>query len=432
MVTITEMQHHGSERDTGGRLSLREADIAATVCGVSQAQACDGCRYHNSSYTFRHCWHQHARHGCFHDTEDGHTSQERPILDHYPKSTGDERFSFRELAKTLLFPQEPSLGDQSKHTKDHNDHGHIHEPCQIKGSREDLLRKGKVLQPKNNIMEKSCSKIANSPSCYYILPDTTFKIVAITQIGKPLSISSLLSQIYGGPLEKVELVLRDQQRHFYNDDSLYQTEERTDWSKVSVFLYFTCNEDAMSFYRYSKSDMFKVNGDSLNTLWMPDVDEDVDEGGNKGQQIQLRRRQLQQAMGGAERARRVLVLKRPIEEKAYNRGPISHSFTRKNGHLSLVSECHTTVKHNLDIDPKEIKRDFGEYGHLIEVFPIVSRKLSFGVHYYNVASAILVKRVLENATEERFSAVDLEMRRKYGAWHVWYGRDPTERAVPSP
>lgn len=266
---------------------------------------------------------------------------------------------------------------------------------------------------------------------------TQFKIVAITSIPKRMSISTLITQLYGGPIEKIDLVKRDNYQ-FYNDESLYEMNHHIDWQQVSIFLHFNKNEDAMDFYQYSKTGLFRVNDVHLKTIWIPDVNEydkyeigDYDNNKGRGddddleEELEERERDLliSNLMKNEERARRILVFKKPIYDKK------SKLEKRKPGYPD------PTINYSADFDIEEIKRDFGHYGKLVEILPVVSRKLCFGIHYYDVRSAIKIKNIIQQGVDivdnNEMSAKDNEMRRKYSGWYVWYGKDPADRGIPT-
>ena len=275
----------------------------------------------------------------------------------------------------------------------------------------------KALQKNESIVNGSevAAKIADNRQ--------DFKIVAITSIPKKISVSALLTQIYGGPLEKIDLVRKDNYQ-FYSDESLYQLNQPVNWSEVSIFLHFNKTEDARSFYQYSKTGLFRVNDVHLKTVWIPNLGEErLYEGDDDETQSREESLLVSSLMAGDEKARRVLVFKRPIFDKK------SKLEKKKAGYPD------PTINYSEDFDMEEIKKDFGDYGKLVEILPVVSRKLCFGVQYYDVRSAIRVKNVIQRGSHgmdgDELNDQDLELRRKYNGWYVWYGKDPADRAVPS-
>lgn len=280
----------------------------------------------------------------------------------------------------------------------------------------------KVLKGNESIINNNSRGSNGLDSTGRVDSEPSFKIVAITTIPRKLSVPALLNQVYGGPLEKVELI-RKHGYQYFNDERVYRLGESIDWDGISIFLHFNKHEDARAFYHYSKTGLFRVNDIYLNTVVIPD-----DGGTSEVEEDRNANSVVSELMQGDEKARRVLVLKKPVSNKksSYSR--------RRLGYLDPLSN----YTHNFDLD--EIKRDFGEYGRLVEVSPIVSRKLCFGVQYYDVRSAVRVKRLLQSNLDKTTVGVrddgrhglkkDVELKRKYNGWFVWYGRDPSDRSVP--
>ncbi|ODQ44587.1 hypothetical protein PICMEDRAFT_74311 [Pichia membranifaciens NRRL Y-2026] len=385
-----------------------------------------------------------------------------------PKAQKEERYSLRKLARNLLFNTEQAQEFKDGYGYDaaeyqfnngsypydtHHNYGKVHldgmhwknqgyndeyeDNVNQKILAEDYTSRvaNNYVQPvsrdreyTNHVNSKALQKnesIVNGSEVAAKIADNNqdFKIVAITSIPKKMSVSALLTQIYGGPLEKIDLVRKDNYQ-FYNDESLYKLNQPVNWSEVSIFLHFNKNEDAKSFYQYSKSGLFRVNDVHLKTVWIPNLGEerlyedDEDETQSREESLLV-----SSLMTGEEKARRVLVFKRPIFDKK------SKLEKKKPGYPD------PTINYSEDFDIEEIKKDFGDYGKLVEILPVVSRKLCFGVQYYDVRSAIRVKNVIQRGGHgldgDELNDQDLELRRKYNGWYVWYGKDPADRAVPS-
>ena len=327
----------------------------------------------------------------------------------------EERYSFRKLAKSFLFNTEEEESMFNYTTCNPPEQAHIN----------------KVLQENDSIVNGTIFNTqATHGGVTEKIPD--FRIVAITSVPKKLSIPSLLGAVHGGPLEKVELVRKDNYQ-FYSDAGLYELNQPINWSVVSIFLHFSEYEDANDFYKYSKTGLFKVNDIHLKTVWIPDIEkrtgiDDSGDGGSDNDDYQV----ISHLMKDEEKARRVLVFKKPLNDK------------RNKANKRRMGYPDPTVNYSEDFDVEEIKRDFGQYGKLVEVLPVVSRKLCFGLQYYDVRSAIKVKRVIhspnahddeesidsEYGIDNNLSPQDLEIRRKYKDWYIWYGRDPAEKCVP--
>lgn len=104
-------------------------------------------------------------------------------------------------------------------------------------------------------------------------------------------------------------------------------------------------------------------------------------------------------------ARRVLILARPVHDKPEREGPIMHYPSAR---LHLLK----------DVDVEQIRRDFAKYGDVVEVTPVVSRKLCFSIHYTDIRLAIVAKQDVRSEGSI--------MGAKYHAWTVSYGKDPAD------
>lgn len=261
------------------------------------------------------------------------------------------------------------------------------------------------LQTNANIINSSC-RLNQS-----VLGGLPSRVVALTNIHFKLSLSTLLSQICGGPLERIELQRRDR---FQQDlpslayNLLETSETPTNWTNIDVLLYFHKPEDALEFYEYSKTGMFLVNGQHIDTYWVT-YEEVIGDETNILEKMNVRN----------EKARRVLVFKKPVLNKrhrtAYERrhwpDPCSH-FTK-------------------DFDYQQAVRDFGQYGGLVEVMPVISRKTCFGVQFMDVRTAMRVKQIVQDRCGDapsEWSKLDTSLQAKYKDWYVWYGADPCEKA----
>jgi hypothetical protein len=357
-----------------------------------------------------------------------------------------ERFSFRELAKNLFFFTEHD--DEFKYG-----YGYGFDPINNEICKDSIDKYLSFNKPSVNVYKDSSKHIfentRNSDDKFLKANKTIineskinfneheernpeFKIVAITDIPKKISISSLLNEIYGGPLEKIELVRKDNFQ-FYNDEKLYKLNHPINWDKVSIFLHFNKYEDAKKFYQYSKTGIFRINDVYLNTIWIPKIDENIEDSNNIKKNLLISK-----LMKSEEKARRVLVLKKPL---LYDKKRNYKVNRRENLYSNAI------LNYSEDFNVEEIKKDFEAYGKLIEILPVVSRKLCFGIQYYDVRSAIKVKRIIQSSNNksetnefnnktiddgefDELNEQDLQMRNKYQDWHVWYGKDPADKSVP--
>ena len=395
----------------------------------------------------------------------------------------EDRYSLRKLAKTLLFNSEQEYETKQTYGYDplnysyNYSHSHNYNVCVGGGNEGEKKRNSynntntvnKALQKNEGIMNVSNngnnSRFKNIEEVNINKPH--FKIIAITNIPKKMSISTLLSQLYGGPLRRIELVRKDNYQ-YYEDDKLYEMNQSINWDEVSIFLHFNEFEDAEKFYIYSKTGLFKVNDIHLKTVWIPEMDEsgndvsnvdnnnecneDEYEDNESANVSEYSDKYISKLMKGEEKARRVLVFKKPLNDKRRtskfnntNNKTVNNNINNNNNNNMNNNNTNSTRKRNgypdaginyseeFKID--EIKEDFGKYGKLVEVLPVVSRKLCFGLQYYDVKSAIKVKRIIQQPQQggvdiSELDARDVPLRHKYEGWYIWYGRDPADKSVP--
>lgn len=212
------------------------------------------------------------------------------------------------------------------------------------------------------------------------------RVVEILELPQDVGIQSLLSQVYGGPLEKVN-VSKDQRGA----------------PARGARLHFLFNEDAKSFISYGLSNNFRINGHIVKPQWAPkstcslsnmnfdEVKDMVSANACAGRQE-------------GTRARRCIVVKKT----GCTKSPRSR-------------QLHSNRQNLCSFDYKDLRKDFEQFGEISEISPMISRKLCVSVSFYDVRSAI-------NALES-FGEPDSFMHKKYNQdWTMAYGRDTTDRA----
>ncbi|ODV95505.1 hypothetical protein PACTADRAFT_50220 [Pachysolen tannophilus NRRL Y-2460] len=108
-------------------------------------------------------------------------------------------------------------------------------------------------------------------------------------------------------------------------------------------------------------------------------------------------------------ARRSLILKKQINASRSIRSKTSPKYRHFPSPKSHLSE----------FDCEETRRIFSKYGEIVDIAPVISRKLCFSVHYFDVRGSISAKIDLETPGSELYN--------KYSEWTVWYGKDPCDR-----
>lgn len=201
---------------------------------------------------------------------------------------------------------------------------------------------------------------------------TDGRAVVFSRVPCTISPAAFLAQASGGPLEKVEAVLRKNHKSTYALKLSYMTEE-----------------SAVKFSEYAATGRFLVNGRAL----IPDkpsrkaFNSKVDSHSNA----------LQYMM--KHRIRRVLVLKARKDFK----DPIDSR---------LISIEH-------------IRLTFSAFGVIINISPMISSKAEIRIHYADVRSAIQAKRTFEYGSDPLY--------REYAknGWWISYAEDPVDNNVPA-
>ncbi|KAG7885770.1 hypothetical protein KL938_000802 [Ogataea parapolymorpha] len=237
------------------------------------------------------------------------------------------------------------------------------------------------------------------------------RVVMLSNIHRNTSLTSIMSQIYGGPLEKVLLLDKSSLK-----EKQYDLGNQINWDETLLHLYFQREEDALKFMNFASTGMFVVNGYHLHPSWIP-------RSGIVNTEDYLcyhEKDSLQslEMMGGSESARRVLVLKKPVLAKSKLNSHITSEKKRP-------SYPDPILNYSPDFDLNAIRTDFSQFGPIVEILPVVSRKLCFAVQYFDVQAAVAAK----HAIQAKGSVSDNQMSVKYKDWYIWYGRDPADKAA---
>ncbi|KAI5950592.1 hypothetical protein CANMA_005252 [Candida margitis] len=238
------------------------------------------------------------------------------------------------------------------------------------------------------------------------LDDSTKRCVVLSNLDASMGINSIIQQVCGGPLEKVVKV-----------------------SSHRVKLYFIFPQQAKQFYQYgSATGLLKVNGTRLNVSWeeedyqeaLQKQKEDVENynlsiGNFKGNinskgmaldsSFTLTRALYNEILTNG--CRRCLIVSRIIVGKKIRPG-------------DKMFYPEPEIHYSQDLQIKNIREDFEQFGEVMDIGSVISRKLSFSVFYYDIKSAIKAK------TE--FETNGSTLHRKYKDWAIWYGKDITDRA----
>lgn len=214
------------------------------------------------------------------------------------------------------------------------------------------------------------------------------RVVQIKDFTSFVSLKAVLSQISGGPLEKIVLLYRSDET---NQNSKHQLKNNI------LELWFLNPEDAESFMHFSSSGMFLINGLHYNPQWAPANNYTSDlfhAEPNDGVNDEM-------VNNGASRC---LILKKFINKKV--KSSSSRHYPSPRSHLS-----------ELNVD--QIFADFRQFGDIVEISPVISRKLCVAIHFFSTESAIRAKKLFEEK--------DSSFHQKYEEWSLWYGKDPTDK-----
>ncbi|SCU82645.1 LADA_0C07008g1_1 [Lachancea dasiensis] len=213
----------------------------------------------------------------------------------------------------------------------------------------------------------------------------TDRILQLQNLPKNCGLRSLISQIHGGPLEKIQFITEGQDR----------TATRF------IQLHFTSTGSAQSFMRYAQAKNFQVNGCTLAVEWAPKANNkllnvDVTEiGGIIDEKL------ISNGSEGSN-ARRCIIVKKTVD---------ASSGRSRNIHSRRHGPCK--------FDVKDLREDFEKFGDIVEITPMISRKLCVSISYFDIKSAIDVLQSYENPNSY--------MNKKYNReWSISYGRDITE------
>lgn len=194
-----------------------------------------------------------------------------------------------------------------------------------------------------------------------------------------VGIKSVLAQVCGGPLQKCVV----------NSRELTAKE-------LSVELWFLKPEHLEDFFQFTRSGLFLVNGFHHYVGW-------GDQHDALGSYHEPPPKEIEQLMTEHE-ASRCLVMKKYVRKA---KTPARY--------YPLPAE------HFSPLNVSQIRRDLEQFGDIVEVCPMISKKLCLSVQFFDVESAILAKRALDS-TEHRLGSL-------YKDWSVFYGKDVTDKPV---
>ncbi|ODQ77796.1 hypothetical protein BABINDRAFT_40687, partial [Babjeviella inositovora NRRL Y-12698] len=214
------------------------------------------------------------------------------------------------------------------------------------------------------------------------------RVVLLSHLPKSTGAKTVLAAVCGGPLERIEM-----------------------HGTSTAELYFLKLGDAGNFMEYGSGGMFVINGANVQPSW-----QEKSIGIHQPVSMEI---DHEMVVNGA---RRCLILKK------LQTAPRSRSSLSASGNSRYhVTASHSTPNQNTkgtlisEFSVDEALRDFSKYGTIVDISPVISRKLCFALHFADVRSAIAAKQEME--------LLDSSIGGKYKDWLVWYGKDPTDVPV---
>ncbi|KAH3678395.1 hypothetical protein WICMUC_001412 [Wickerhamomyces mucosus] len=231
------------------------------------------------------------------------------------------------------------------------------------------------------------------------------RILRFKNFPSNVGLKAVIAQLCGGPLEKIEL-LRKQ-------SDINKIEKIGNFPLKNHYLdvWYLKPEDAKEFYNFTKSGIFMVNGHNLQPEWAPPHNKRI-QSINYTDIYSIKYglpyheepwNDLEDEMM-VNKARRCLIMKNSV--------PSKKSITASNYYSS--SNLHYS-----ELELFDIKKDFEQFGVILEVYPAVSKKLSLIIHFFDTRAAIDAKRAFDDELSD-FHA-------RYEDWTICYGKEPAER-----
>ncbi|KAL3232668.1 Sporulation-specific protein 2 [Nakaseomyces bracarensis] len=202
------------------------------------------------------------------------------------------------------------------------------------------------------------------------------KDVVIDDVPLNTGIESILNQVYGGSIARIE--------PYYKGSYLGELKK--------IEIKFISPAGAQEFMKYGQSNLFKVNGIHLHPKWSSSEDT-------------LNYEKIFNRLSShAEKGNicRCLILK-----KYPTRNTLKYVQLNKQPPLDTI-------------DILDIKNDFEQYGQILDVVPVISRKLCISIIYYDILSAVKAMQSYEDNTTYTHE-------KYYSSWAIWYGKDLTDR-----
>lgn len=212
--------------------------------------------------------------------------------------------------------------------------------------------------------------------------EDTLRVLVMKNIPAKVGIDSIMSQIYGGPLERLIL----------------HHDLKSSWAEIS----FIKPHHAQQYYNYgTKTGLLIINGIKLTLEWA-----DASNTENMTNEHPPISKYLLNEIDN-HGSRRCLIFTKDVFQKNLIKSTNKLHYPDPKIHLSK------------GVNFRNIKRDFGHFGELVSINPVISKKLSFSIVFADIRSTIIAKRVCETK--------GTKMNSCYGDWNIEYGKDSADR-----
>ncbi|AET38136.1 Ssp2p Ecym_2403 [Eremothecium cymbalariae DBVPG len=203
-------------------------------------------------------------------------------------------------------------------------------------------------------------------------------LVVIRDFPNGTGLKSVLNQVQGGPLKHIAPQYRKESNQL-----------------KSVELEFLSPEDAQHFMEYGRHAVFQINGVHLRPKWgIQSLSENFEASLNTHKD----------SLNVYTPSSRCLLLK-----KQGSRNP-KHS------------TCHypSPRSHICDLNIQDLKNDFGQFGDILDISPMISRKLCVQINFFDIKTAVDALQAYKN--------INSPLNRKYAdTWTIGYGKDITDK-----
>lgn len=223
-----------------------------------------------------------------------------------------------------------------------------------------------------------------------ISDDTHRRLVCLSGIPKGSSLAAVVSFVRGGPLERISNFIPripDFQEHLKNRS----------FPDLQLYVEFLTHKDACQFLIYvNRTSLLKVTGQSIRAHWAKESTRFKEKPIDPRVENEVKR----------HGASRVIILSHHIPGKT----PVDRALRQK---------YPNPVENFSSFNCNALKVDFGQFGEIVEVLPVISPKVSVSIQFADIRSAILV---MNTVTKQ-----NTVLNAKYSLWKVKYARDVTNK-----